>query len=349
MAAFRWPWTVRRSERRLTLRASADLFAWVLTDPAEGQDLPPLVEWGALTRNDDEDAEAFAKRARALGLAAGEVIALLEPDQYQLLKVETPNVPNEELKAAARWQIKELVDAHLDDLTLDVMHVGDDTPRAQRQLFVVTARNAAITALTGAAEAAGANPNVVDIWETALRNLQSAQAARDQMRERACAALLLQDRQCLLTVSVNDELFYTRRLDGDDRLAARATGAAAPRVQVEAPLGFEYTPGVDLNAAYGGDSEESALIVELQRSIDVWERSWPDLPLARLYLVAPEHGAAVAALMQRELGLRTVALEPAALFPGLLRDAGDTSARAAELAACLPLLGACLRAESRKL
>lgn len=341
----RLPWKPRRNKNRLAIRSGADLFAYVLSDASEGQVLPqPVLQWGALWRG-GEEAEAFAKRIRALNLAAGEVIAVLEPEQYQILKVETPNVPNEELKAAARWQIKELVDVHLDDLTLDVMHVGDDKPRAQRQLFVVTARNTALKAQHGGAETAGLTLNVVDIWETALRNLQCAQAQADQIGERACAALLMHGTQCLLTISANGELFYTRRLDGDERLLARATGVAEAKPVVEAPLGFEYTPGNE----FVPEGEESALIIELQRSIDVWERSWPDLPLARLYLLAPEHGAAVAALMQRELGLRTVALEPSALFSGLEADRGRRPEHDAELAACLPLLGASLRFEPRKL
>jgi MSHA biogenesis protein MshI len=87
--------------------------------------------------------------------------------------------------------------------------------------------------------------------------------------------------------------------------------------------------------------------VELQRSIDVWERSWPELPLARLYVITAEHGPEVATLIQRELGQRTVALDPLAAFaPDAPPPEGD--ARAA-LAACLPLLGAALRTETRKL
>ena len=108
-------------------------------------------------------------------------------------------------------------------------------------------------------------------------------------------------------------MFYTRRLDADARLFERATSTAKATAREEVPLGFEYMPGDEL--AYGGmESEESSLIIELQRSIDVWERSWPELPLARLYVLMADHGDAVAALIQRELGQRTVALNPLAAF-----------------------------------
>ena len=341
------PWKTSRGKNRLTIRASAAQFAYVLSDGGkqdkQGQH---VLQWGAVQRG-SVDAEALTKRMQGLAASAGEVIALLEPDEYQILKVDTPNVPNEELKAAARWQIKELVDTKLEELILDVMHVGGDQPRAQRHLFVIAARSAALSGLSARADAGGLSLDVVDTWETALRNLQSLQAESENLKARACAALLIMGDSCLLTVSADGELYYTRRLDADPRLAARARGSAASRPAAEAALGREYQPGDDLNAIglTGDEDEESVLIIELQRSIDLWERSWPELPLARLYVVTHQHADEMASLMQRELGLRTVALDLPTLFSGM----DDTRGREDELAACLPLLGAGLRVEQRVL
>ncbi|RQO55317.1 hypothetical protein DBR47_20795 [Paucibacter sp. KBW04] len=349
----RWPWLKARGSKnklRLSLRCNGQLIAYVLSDPSLNQNLPcPLLRWGAIPLDAELDFEqAVDKALQSLNLSASEVIALLEPQEYQILKVDTPNVPNEELKAAARWQIKELVEKHLDDLTLDVMHVGGDVPRVQRQLFVVAARSRAVEQRSTHCAAAGLPLQVVDTWETALRNLQTLKAQSEGLQERACAALLMMEDQCLLTISAGGELFYTRRLDQDPRLAARATGQLVVKPQQEAPLGFEYTPGADYLSAQD-DSEESVLIIELQRSIDLWERSWPELPLARLYLLSPEHGDAVAALMQRELGLRTMAMGVPQLFSGIDEASLQDPVRLRELEACLPLLGAALRQESRAL
>lgn len=330
----RWPWSPRRSAQRLLLRRVGEQHAFVLTDGPpghHGDDQPArLLRWGLL--------------AEAKPVPAGEGIALLDPADYQILKVDTPNVPQDELKPAARWQVKELVDVDVAELTLDVMHVGGDVDRAQRQLFVVAARNVAIKALTTSA-ATVCDISVVDIWETALRNLLSTQARADDLAARACAAVLIDETHCLLVVCAGDELFYTRRLEGDPGLLARARGEQTEAATAELPLGFEYQPGGAFDAS---SSQESPLVVELQRSIDVWERSWPDLPLARLYVVTAEHGPEVATLVQRELGQRTVALDALAAFaPERPAPEGATTAQA--LAACLPLLGAALRTETRKL
>ncbi len=330
----RWPWTPRRNRNRLLLRRDGQSWAFVLTDGPPGEQPARLLRWGLLPESRP--------------VPAGDAIALLDPTDYQVLKVDTPSVPQDELKAAARWQIKELVDADVAELTLDVMHVGGDAERpnatSARQLFVVAARNSAIQALAEGAAAVNDQVHTVDIWETALRNLVAVRARADDLAARACAAVLIDGQHCLLVVCVGDELFYSRRLHADPRLLARAVGAAPEAPEAEVPLGFEYLPGGSFD---GGEPQESPLIVELQRSIDVWERSWPDLPLARLYVAAAAHGPELAALIQRELGQRTVALDALAAFaPGASEPEGDA---AQARAACLPLLGAALRLDTRKL
>jgi MSHA biogenesis protein MshI len=327
----RWPWTPRRSGHRLLLRPVGSGHAFVLTDGEPGPNAPArLLRWGLLPE--------------ARPVPAGEAIALLDPPDYQILKVDTPQVPPEELKAAARWQVKELMDTDVSQLTLDVMHVGGDVERAQRQLFVVAARNAAIQALTTGAAPVHAEVTIVDVWETALRNLVTRQAAADDLTARACAGILIEATHCLLVVCSGDELFYTRRIEPDPGLLARARGEQTETSPADLPLGFEYQPGGAFDAV---SMQESPLVVELQRSIDVWERSWPELPLARLYVVTAKHGTEVAGLIQRELGQRTVALDPLAAFAAE-RPAPEGDAAQA-LAACIPLLGAALRAESRQL
>lgn len=327
----RWPWTPRRSGHRLLLRRAGSGHAFVLTDGEPGTHQPPrLLRWGLLPQ--------------ARPVPAGEAIALLDPTHYQLLKVDTPNVPQEELKSAARWQIKELVDVDVAQLTLDVMHVGGDVERAQRQLFVIAARNAAIQSLTDSTAPIHSDVSIVDVWETALRNLATRQAAADDLSARACAAILIDEAHCLLVVCSGDELYYTRRIEADPALLARARGEQPQPSVAELPLGFEYQPG---GAFDSGAVQESPLVVELQRSIDVWERSWPELPLARLYVVTAEQGPELAALIQRELGQRTVALDALAAFAAD-RPAAEGDATEA-LAACLPLLGAALRTDSRQL
>jgi len=348
----KWPWPGKRPTETLVVACDDHGFAYVQAEAGSALQRR-ISRCGVLPRGDDS-LQDYARRIRALGLPARQVTAVLPLAKCQLLQIEAPGVPPEELKAAARWRIKDLVETHLDDLTLDVMHVGDERPRTQKHVFVAAAANSAIAEVTGLLAAVGMTLQAIDIRETAQRNLQSALAQTLGLRERATAVLMVHGAQCLLTISANDELFYTRRLDWDESSVAAAAapaGVSASAVDVfSQPLhaldGTDMPDIVDYGAEPEAGSAQTVdvprLVVELQRSFDVWERSWPELPLASVVVEASAHSAALAGMLERELGLRVEALDLARVFSGL-----DTLADT-DRASCLPLLGALLRSETRK-
>ena len=197
---------------------------------------------------------------------------------------------------------------------------------------------------------------VIDICETAQRNLQNAFAEAQGLRERATAALMVHESQCLLTISANDEMFYTRRLEWDENVfghqaeASREPGAATPAYGpgVLSQQTLESVDIVDYSVKvpeFGTAHDTPRLVIELQRSFDVWERSWPDLPLAHLTVHAGAGSASLASIIKRDLGLQVEPMDISTLFRGLDGEAVNAEV----LEACVPLLGALLRHQVRKL
>ena len=282
---------------------------------------------------------------------------MLPLSQYQLLQIEAPAVPGDELKAAARWHIKGMVDAHLDDLTLDVMPVGDGSQKGPRQLFVVAAQNGTVRDVTDCAFAAGVELSVIDIRETTQRNVQSALADSRGLLGRANAALVVHGKQCLLTIAAKGELFYSRRLDWQPGMleasAARSADTDTGTAEHPAPMGMDMTDAdiVDYGAEHASGAYDHAgappLVIELQRSFDVWERSQPDQQLSFLTVRADglEQSLALTEQLASMLSVPVEVLDVDALFPGLSNALDDATARAA----VLPLLGALLRVEKRQL
>jgi MSHA biogenesis protein MshI len=333
----RWPWQTRTQAGRLAVMSEADRFSFALADES-GRLRAAAVIAGPL-----EPAE-LARQIRALHLPGQDVLAVLPLADAQLLPVEAPAVKPEELKAAARWRIKDLVDTRLDELTIDVMHVGDERPRPNRQVFVAEARTERIRETIDRTRAAGLDVSVVDMAETTQRNLQCALAEAAGQSARATAALVRHGSQCLLTLCAGGELFYARRLEWED-LPTMAP-QPAPLAAAEAPL--ESMDFVDYGAeSEGGDHDGSAprLAVELQRSMDVWERSWPDLPLASVWVQLGDDSVTWAALMRNALGRPVDVLDTERLFPGL----NALVPSPAERQALLPVLGALLRTETRRI
>ena len=337
----KWPWQRAVADDRLVVCSSADSFAYVQADRPG-----TLQRCGVEARGADSPAD-FARRLRALGLPARAVSAVLPLRHGQLLQVDAPAVKPEEMKAAARWRIKDLVEERLDDMTIDVMMVGDDRQRAHPQIFVAAASNTKLREVGELTRGAGLELTVVELMETSQRNLQTAIATADGLAERASAALMLHGNQCLLTICARGELFYTRRLDWDGASLVNSPQAQAKPTPAQAELEsvdfIDY--GADLDAGPADDGDAPRLVIELQRSFDVWERSWPDLPLAGLWLQVGDDSPALAATLESALGLRVQVLDPERVFPGLAGLAGTP----AVASAVLPLLGALLRHETRQL
>lgn len=325
----RWPWSRRRADGdRVVIGSGADTLAWLHAD-ASGR----VRRCGLLERGTDAP-EDFLRRLRALGLPAHGACAVLALDEAQLLQIDTPAVRPEEMKSAVRWRIKDLVDARLEELTLDVLHVGGgQTHGHASQLWVVAARSALIRDLARRAQAAGLALGVIDIAETAQRNLQTAAAEAAGLADRATAALCRHGDRALLTLCAGGELFYARRLDWDD--AGLALDAPPPT-----PYAFDNLDFVDYGVADGsgpasGDVGAPRLVVELQRSFDVWERSWPDLPVTALWVQAGDAEEALMGPLSGVLPFPVHRLAPEPLFPGLADAAPSPALRAA----VLPLLG----------
>ena len=336
------PWQRSQRQDRVVIACSEDRFVYVQAQGGR------ILRCGMVLKA-DADAAAFARQVRGLGLPPGEVCAVLALSDSQLLQIEAPAVPADELKAAARWRIKDLVDTPLDDLTLDVMHVGDGREKAQKQLFVVAAPSQRVRDLSDWSHAARLELAVIEIRETVQRNLQSAAAAARGRLPQANAALMVHGTECLLTICANGELFYARRLAWQpDKLTAHHAPASA-NLTDRPTSGFADLDIVDYsdegNAGIDLAEATPPLVIELQRSFDLWERSWPDLPLDQLLVHANGHTAMLLELLAPAMPMTVAALDAEALFPGFTAAAGSD-----ELASvALPLLGALLRVESRQL
>jgi MSHA biogenesis protein MshI len=363
----RWPWSRRRSDEWLLVSMADNAFAFVRAG-LRSDGLYEIRQIGVQPLG-DAGAEALVSRLHDLGLKGLDVRAMLRPPQYQFLQIDAPAVAPEELRSAARYQIRDMLDVHVDDITLDVMRVGDGNQKGTQHLFVVAATNSVMRGLIDLGDKMQWQMPVIDIQETAQRNLQSALARQEGLLARADAALVLvEPRQALLTISANDELFYTRRLEVPEGFLQGPLGSMADEVEGSAVSAYvpvaEYVPDYSVGGvAYGSDYSDpkgpsraaatdqgadhdraQRFLVEVQRSLDLWDRTWSSMPLGRVRVYAGARSDELAQWLTRELGQPVVPMDVNALFPGLAELQGN-----ADLDLCWPLLGLALRTDIRKL
>jgi MSHA biogenesis protein MshI len=357
----RWPWKRTSSSDLLVVSWADKTLAYVQAKAGSaGYEIVRAgVEQQGVGSQDD-----LVRRLQDLGLKGFRTHVMLRPEQYQFLQIDAPAVPPEELRSAARYQIKELADVHLDDLTLDVMRVGDGSEKGQAHVFVVAAQTAAVRAAMELGASLQWDISVVDVQETAQRNLQSLLARAEDRLERATAALVFaDDHQAMITISAREELFYTRRLEVPEGfLTLDWEQATASQVQDGyTPVG-EYVPDYAVgDVAYGNDysspktstavpgtpgasadyDRAQRMVVEVQRSLDLWDRTWTQMPLAGVRVFAGARSAELAQWLGREIGQAVGVLDLNTLMPGL------ASIDSAHAAYCMPLAGVLLRTETR--
>lgn len=261
------------------------------------------------------DGERQAQLFRHHDLGRVHCSALLEIGEYQLLVVDAPEVPPQELRAALRWQIQELIDFHIDDAVIDVFDAPPGGPAGtRRQMYVVVARAATVRQRIDRLEAAGAKLEVIDIPELAMRNI----AARQPEDTAGVATLYFCPHQCLITLTHAATLYLTRTLD------------------------FGYR---DMQETASHPQELSnRLALEIQRSIDYYEQHFRQAPIrtiAMLPLPVTLYGLEDA--LQQTLGLATRTLS--------LSDVIDCAEEPdqATAASCLLAVGSALRTEQRAL
>lgn len=208
----------------------------------------------------DAKPGAAERLAKDLHVDRYQCTTLLRPGEYQMLLLEAPAVPPAELKSAIRWRIKDMLDYHVDDATMDVLDIPteSDLPGRSHSMYAVAARNEVIQGRIMAFEEAHIPLGVIDIPETAQRNI----SALHETGGRGAALLYFNEEFGLLTITCRSELYLSRRIDIGLRqilgAAAEARGQLFDRV-----------------------------VLELQRSFDHFERQFQYVPIAKL-LIGPE-------------------------------------------------------------
>jgi len=266
-----------------------------------------------------------------LGLTGLNVQVMLRPEQYQLLQIDAPVVPAEELHLATRYLVKDQLKTNVDSVTLDVMRVGDgEDQKGTEQLFVVAAANEVLHGIMTLSDAMRWNVAVIDIQETAQRNLQSALARQDGQAGRANAALLMVDGQPpVLTVCANDELFYTQKFE-----LPKSFFALPETHDSDGIAGFAGT-NID-------DDEVQGFLVDVQRSLDLWRRSWASIAMTldSLRIYAGERSDDLSTWFRVQAGEIVLPMDVSGLFTGF--SGGVES----DKALCMPLLGTLIQTSS---
>jgi MSHA biogenesis protein MshI len=264
----------------------------------------------------DGGASGAERATRELHLERYQCAALLAAGEYQLVLVDAPNVQPAELKTAVRWHIKNMLDFHVDDATIDVLDIPPDPSGGSRthSMYAVAARNEIIKATIDRFEAARIPLSVIDIAETAQRNL----AALYEDEDSGVAMLYLGARDALLTITKGGELYLARRIDAGMEQLQRAGEAQREELM-------------------------NRVVLELQRTLDHFDRQFRYVRVAKMVLGPEPQETGLVAFLARNLDLPLIQahLADAIEFSGGAAPQGEAEWR------LFHLVGAALRHEAK--
>lgn len=252
------------------------------------------------------DLESVIRVARRIPNRKLPLVSVLPSESYSMLLVESPEVPREELRAAVRWRIKDLIDFHIDDAVLDVFPMPRrELSSASEMMYAVAARTEGVRTEVEVAEEAGMRLKAIDILELSLRNL----ALLLDHDERGVALLYLAETSGVLLIVRRRTLYQARRLETGVGTLANANGTRSELV--------------------GG------LALEARRSLDYFESHYEQSSVPVLYtagLTPPDREQ-----MERDLGIGVRSIDLGSLFDTEIEFDDETGRR------CMPAIGAALR------
>ncbi len=197
---------------------------------------------------------------------------------YQLLQIEKPNVPEEEVYAALGWPLKDLLSPNT-EYVYDYLNPPAQVA-GQSKLSVVAIPHKDITNISKGIYDADLTLKIISIEETATVELtpKSDDAVMSLVQEHG--------EEIVLNIVKNNELYFTRRLKGFENLGSYS----------ESELSMGIT---------------ESLCVQIQRSMDYFESQLRQSPVRKVLLKLDTALAEeLANQIQVNMGLPVIPFEP---------------------------------------
>lgn len=193
----------------------------------------------------------------------GQCHLVLSASQSQIVQVDKPNIPEDELNAALKWQIKDLVSYAPEDMVLDYFD-GPILSGGNEKINVVCASKKDLLTFVEPLNQNGLTLKTITTEEFAFASLFPVQ-------NDACLMVCQQpNEEIILLIIKQGKVFFSRRLRGFAQIATKS----------EEELSFGVIDNLSL---------------EIQRSTDYFERQLKQAPIRTIEIIVPMANEAVLA------------------------------------------------------
>ena len=289
---------------------------WVtLAHVVRGPDSRPEVRALDNFAVEKDQVEALQRLRVTRQLKSYACTTLMGSGEYNVNPLDAPPVPKEERREALRWALKEMVSYPLESACVEVLDIPNTVLPAGRPVgvLVVSAAESAVRSRVAVFEQAKIALDALDIPELAQRNV----AALLEDENRGLAFLRIDEAGMMLTLTFHSELIAVRR--GEINSLQLNASDADQRARVR-----------------------ERLQLDLQRSLDNFDRQYSHIPISRVVLASYPQAENLAAELARNtyVPVQEMDLSSVMDFPAV-PELKDTQYQAKNLLA----IGAALRTQ----
>lgn len=306
-------WGFFANRRRLPGHATVSLSSDRIAIVAKAAGRSEAVAFERLAPGDPGAAlAALVRECGAEGMACEWV---LEPGSYTLMQVDKPPVPAAEWVQALRWKVRDLIAFPVEEAVMDAFEVpGLESRGRPSTLYLAVARKDELRPKIAQIASAGLHLDRIGIADLAWAEAAQVLAPGGESQ----VVLVVDGRGGTMLALREDTLFVARRFEFD---------AEEQRVLCDAQPG-------------AGDRLFERVALELQRTLDYFDRTHQRPPPRRLLLLCGVDGlAGLGEALRNLLGLEVSTGECDKAFPALAALPVAARVRLAGLAARLAVAG----------
>jgi len=231
--------------------------AWCVVESAAGR--PLLTAQATLEGHFNSPVEAFSALMQHQAPPALPCHICLSHHYYQMLLVDTPSVPDNELREAVKWRVKDLITQPVEKMVVDVFRLPQDAYRGRvNMVYVALIERAIVAPLVTQCSERDLALQSIGIAELALAQISRMIA---DMENRSLAMLLLTGENGSINLVENGYLYLTRTLE------------------------MQSMGGYSGNLDFQQDPTDN-LALDIQRSLDYYESQLGKAAVNRVFLVS---------------------------------------------------------------
>jgi type IV pilus assembly protein PilM len=231
---------------------------------------PATIEEGRI-----KDAAAVGRALRALvqdaGIRTRRAVAAVNGQVALMREVRMPQVPPEEIRQAARFEVERYLPYPIAEVTFDTVPIGESRDGGNNRLdvLVVAARTDVLKQHIAALQAAGLDPAVVEVEPLAVVRAVASRAAAEHVT--ACIHLGSSVTMILVAEGEAPRVIRTVAFGTAQLLEAAASRLGETPQGLQARLAAAGTAGEGLSSLRDAiDESLGSLVMEIRRSLEYY-------------------------------------------------------------------------------